>query len=151
MNKRAKQKIGIRHLKINTLWDLDHYLANHIHSALLQFKHMERNSYPGQEGANTLEEWEEVLDKMIWSFDQSARDYPGDPFGLAWDEYYKKHPEELHQPLFEKEEDKDGYTKLAYKSGFEYTSTVKEERIIYENRVQEGLDLFAKFFSALWD
>jgi hypothetical protein len=92
--------------------------------------------------------WEETLDKMIWSFQQ-----------LVMDDYSNKY----HH----------GEMKVGWKpSGFKFTNplTGKDEEtfemvdenpgehwydfdghMLHEERIQEGIDLFAKHFRDLWD
>ena len=56
------------------------------------------------------EAWDEILDKMIWSFQQLAFDRENNIFKLD-----------------------------------------AGARVLYDDRIQEGLDLFSKYYKALWD
>ncbi len=68
------------------VWSLDYYLAKKILPALKEFK--KRNySYPSN---LKTEEWDEVLDKMIWSFDS----YNNKDFKLEFDEDWNKKRQE---------------------------------------------------------
>ena len=89
------------------MWNLDHTLSLVIHPSLLKFKE-KLNGHPSHV---TLEEWEIILDKMIWSFGQIVN----------WNE---EEPDYLHS---------------------------KEEYDAYHAKIQEGLDLFGKYFRNLWD
>ena len=40
---------------------------------------MKRHGYPGCYGADTPEKWEEILDKMIWSFKEISEDFRNQP------------------------------------------------------------------------
>lgn len=55
-------------------WDCYTHLAVHIANELRAFKKYNVNSYP--QDFNNIEEWHEAVDKMIYSFDQIAKDYP---------------------------------------------------------------------------
>lgn len=64
---------------------------------------------------NSVEEWEEILDKIIWSFENVDNDPSPMPYrGKAIKEY----------------------------------RAILEE---HQNKVQEGLDLFGKYYRGLWD
>lgn len=99
-------------------WSLDHTLAYIIHPALVKFKEDSMNTgHPclcDDPTVCTIEgnvctcsnQWQEMLDKMIWSFGQIVTD-DIDAYGV--DEYRE-----------------------------------------YEKRMQEGLELFGKYFRSLW-
>lgn len=96
------RKVEIQIDKWDT-WNMDHTLALIIHPMLIQLRDT-NHGYPSE---LTNEEWIEIQNKMIWSFEQIINDG-------QWDlspEYYKEH----------------------------------------QNKVQEGLDLFGKYFRSLWD
>ena len=99
-------------------WSLDHTLALIILPALKQYKE-DTNGHPcglapdptqtrvdGCGNCGCEQKWNEILDKMIWSFEQVVDD------------------------------DIVGYTPEEYKK--------------YNERVQEGLELFGKHYRALW-
>ena len=69
--------------------------------------------YPGYDEANTPEKWDELLDKMIWSFEQAAN-------------YYEI------------------YESIDYNN-----SDWREKRKKLDDKIQEGLMLFAKWFQHL--
>lgn len=77
MNKRVyKKRLKKQGLYVNpkkTL-DLDCNIAKYVLPRLKLFKKL-NNGYPGIEGMETEEKWDEALDKMIWSFEQVANDY----------------------------------------------------------------------------
>jgi len=58
------------------LWGFDYALAKVILSGLLRFREINTNSHPG---GMTQEEWREILDKIIWSFNEKANDEPNYP------------------------------------------------------------------------
>jgi hypothetical protein len=85
----------------------------------------------------TIEEWEEILDKIIWSLeqciDQSERPKPIYP--IDYDHGY-----------FMSEEDGFVHYELADEREVDLTPVIR-----YNERVQEGLDLFGKHFMSLWN
>lgn len=87
-----------------TLWDLDYHIAKFVLPRLKEFKKNLHN-HPGC--FNTLEEWDDVLDKIVYSFEHIIND--------------------LY--MLDKE--------------------VEEIRQI-EEKIQEGLELFGKYFRGLW-
>lgn len=80
------------------LWSLDHTLAKLLLPYLIAFRKMKKYGYPSQ---ITSKEWNQILDKMIYSMKMI------------------------------KEDDLNSF---------------KNQR-----KVQEGLDLFSKWFRHLWD
>lgn len=50
------------------IFDLDYYLAKKIIKPLKEFR-KKVSSYPSCEEINSLEEWQKILDEMIWSFE----------------------------------------------------------------------------------
>lgn len=84
-----------KRFKKQRAWDCYTHLAVHIANELRAFKKYNVNSYP--HGFNNIEEWHEVVDKMIYSFEQIEKD--------------------------------------------------SSDRV----KIEEGLQLFAKYFEDLWD
>jgi hypothetical protein len=72
MNNRQKKKHGIPTFKDNEVWSLDITLANYILPRLKRFKKVNVNSYPAS--LSSIEEWHEIIDKMIWSFERVVND-----------------------------------------------------------------------------
>lgn len=96
------------------MWNLDHTLALIIHPALVKFrKGLDTcGSHPSE---ITFEEWEEVIDKMIFSFYTISNDW------FFEDKFFRE------GKFYDKEYDE------------------------YQEKIQEGLNLFGKWFRALWD
>ena len=95
-----------------------------------------------------VERWDEVLDKMIWSFQQIVDG--------SWEEAYRHGEANITwEPTEEKIMDPvTGKMEEAYqmvdKNPHEHwtdLSGMKE----HEKRIQEGLELFGKYFRNLWD
>lgn len=84
-----------KRFKKRRAWNCYVHLAVHIVNELKAFKKYNVNSYP--HGFNSIEEWHEVVDKMIYSFEQIEKD--------------------------------------------------SSDRV----KIEEGLQLFAKYFEDLWD
>tara|TARA_R110002153_G_scaffold250586_1_gene407391 strand:+ start:202 stop:582 length:381 start_codon:yes stop_codon:yes gene_type:complete len=64
-----KQKTSIRIDRWDT-WSMDHTLAHIVLPMLVQLKETQ-HGYPH---GLTEQEWDEVLDEMIWAFEQKCRD-----------------------------------------------------------------------------
>lgn len=83
--------------------------------------------------------WEEILDKMIWSFEQRLDD--------NWDEKYW-----ITHPVL----DMDDYPEDEGKTCFPVRWKVKGEcdwegRQKHVEKMQEGFELFGKYYQNLWD
>ena len=115
MNKRTRKKwLKKQGLYVNpkeTL-NLDYTIAKFVLPRLKLFKKL-NNGYPGREGMETEEKGDELLDKMIWSFEQAAN-------------YY-----EIYESI-------------------DYNNSDWREKCKETNdKIQEGLMLFAKWFQHL--
>jgi hypothetical protein len=168
----SNRKIDIKIENFDT-WSLDHTLASIILPALIQLKQT-KQGVPSEftdriggdfdknlvfdfikeddtEVFNQLcDSWDDVLDKMIWSFlqlsieDDYDNQYHYGKMEIAWE----KLPNELHpdpvtgvmEPLYQ----------MVDKNPNEhwYDSTGQE---LHDKRIQEGLELFGKHFRDLWD
>jgi hypothetical protein len=169
-NKKSSRKIDIQIDGYDT-WNLDHELALIIYPALIQLRHT-KHGIPSEFGDvgggrhecqesfdfyndsyddafnEGVKRWEEILDKMIWSFEQLAiRDY-SDKYhhGVSnydWIKTDKKYPNPISGKLENTFQmvDKDP-------NGHYYDA---EGHIEHEKRIQEGLELFGKYYRSLWD
>jgi hypothetical protein len=61
-----KQQRETRGFDDTELWNLDTTIAKFIYPRLIAYKAMGQNSYPGK--LESVEQWNKVLDKMIFSF-----------------------------------------------------------------------------------
>jgi hypothetical protein len=164
------QKIDI-HLDRWDTWNVDATLAKIIYPMLLQLKenkmgvpgdfcevggedyatqdsfdfYKESHKEAWEEGAKG---WDEVLDKMIWSFGQLAfEDYDSQyHHGEAkydWVETDKMYPNpisgklEATYQMVDKNPDEHWYDSVGHR--------------LHEERMQEGFELFGKYFRNLWD
>ena len=116
--------------------DLFPELAKIIHDAIVGFiyecEHVGWVSYPSD--LNSIDEWKDILYKIEWAFKEVSENYPGE------NQFFKKvgprimkelnggHVEVVSTGI---EIDKDGYNK-------------------YHEQIQDGIDLFAKYFQSLW-
>ena len=155
MNNRWRQKkklTGYTFTK-SQIWNADDTMAKFILAVLKEFKQMNRNSYPGQDEATaTPEKWEALLDRMIYTFEQLANDFPDSPHAKACEKMQLEHPEcwdfnwkslnnGYWQMDFLHEDIQDQYM----------TDEVSKKEKEYREHIQEGLQLFAKYFQYLWN
>lgn len=160
------------HIDNHDTWNLDHTLALIILPALIQLK-TQQHGVPGQfasiaGGASydaqdsfdfykethdeafqkTCKQWEEILDKMIWSFEQIAF--------KDWEDRYH-HGKAKYERV---KEDTPTINPVTGQPEYMYriVDTNPNEHWydmdgaeLHRNRIQEGLDLFTKYYSDLWD
>jgi hypothetical protein len=166
-----RRKIDIQIEKFDT-WSLDHTLAMIIYPALIQLKESKHgvpsdvvNDVGGEDWAEqgsfdfykeshneaweiASKRWDEILDKMIWSFYQIAHDSYSEKYFHGESDYdWVKSDKTFPNPITGKVEetyqmvDKDP-------EGHWYDA---EGHQLHEERIQEGLDLFGKYYRNLWD
>jgi len=118
-----KQKISVRIDKHDT-WSMDHTLAHIILPMLVQLKE-NNHGHP----ANLEEhEWDDIMDEMIWAFEQKCRDH--------WeDDYYGDYVEDQ----------KNG----SMVGSFKWID--HEGRQKHQERMTNGFKLFGKYYENLWD
>ena len=86
-----KQKISVR-IDPHDTWSMDHTLAHIVLPMLVQLKATQH----GHPADLTEQEWDEILDKMIWAFEQKCRDDWMDDYDYSWDsEEAKVHQERM--------------------------------------------------------
>ena len=167
---RIKQKYGKKYNK-RRAWDLFSYLAKEITVDLKAFKKYNTNSVPGElhleicknhgfkEGSMTDEQykivdkectkkWHEIIDKMIYSFDQISKDYPDSPYRKMISEYHEKYPQLPGETL---EEFFNSKTNRPPMEEVYDIVRIKHEENQYQDKITEGKMLFAKWFENLWD
>lgn len=166
-----RRKIDIQIDKFDS-WSLDHTLAMIIYPALLQLKEnkhgvpstlvddvggedwSEQQSFDfyreshNEAFNDACKRWDEILDKMIWSFQQIAVDdydskYHHGKSEYDWVESDKTFPnpvtgkvEKTYQ-MVDKNPDEHWYDSQGH--------------MLHEARIQEGLELFGKYYRSLWD
>jgi hypothetical protein len=115
-------------------WSLDITLAYIIHPALVKFR-AEVESHPAE---TTFKGWKTRLDKMVWSFGELVKD------GSWEDEYVSGEVDWIETKL------ENGNT--SWKSGPKSTFKVDRKGMAAHNKkIQEGLDLFGKYYRHLWN
>jgi len=167
----GRRKVDVQIEGFDT-WSLDHTLALIIYPALLQLKATKHgvpsevvNDVGGEEWSQqesfdfykethdqafevACERWNEILDKMIWSFEQLLKDeydelYHHGKTDWDWVETNKQFPNpitgklEATYQMVDKDPDAHWYD--------------HEGHMLHEERIQEGLELFGKYFRNLWD
>lgn len=151
-------------------WNLDHTLALIIYPALIQLretKHGIPNDFAEVGGADYdsqdsfdfykethneafdegVKKWEEVLDKMIWSFEQLIKDYDELYHHGKADYDFVKTDKQFPNPITGKVEDT---FKMVDKNPESHWYDAEGHKL-HEDRIQEGLELFGKYYRHLWD
>ena len=105
-------------------WSMDCTLAMIIHPMLVQLK-ATTHGYPS---TTTEQEWDQILDEMIWAFEQKCRD--------NWeDDYYGDYVEDQ----------KNGSMVGSFK-------WIDHEGLkTHQERMSNGFRLFGKYYENLWD
>jgi hypothetical protein len=169
--KNNRRKINVEINGYDT-WSLDHTLATIIYPALIQLKqtkqgipsdfvndiggeeystqqsfdfYVESHNEAWEEGAKR---WDETLDKMIWAFQQIAFEdynekYHHGKMKMDWEKTDKQFP----NPITGKLEDTFA---MIDKNPDEHWYDAEGHQL-HEDRIQEGLNLFGKYFRSLWD
>lgn len=119
-----------------------HVMAVYILGGLKAYKSC-GNSYPGT--LKSYNEWMQLLDKMIWSFDQIVNECPDDPETIHFNKKWKEAEEKGIKLM------KTNGNQIVFSEILDEGRPTKEEVLAYHARIQEGLDLFAKYFRDLWD
>ena len=167
----AERKINVEIERFDT-WSLDHTLAHIILPALLQLKE-EKHGVPSElvndvggedwdqqdsfdfykETHNeafeiACERWNVILDKMIWSFEQLVKDdydslYHHGDAKFDWVKTDKLYPNpvtgkmEATYQMVDKNPEEHWYDHVGHQ--------------LHEERMQEGFELFGKYYRSLWD
>lgn len=166
----ARRRIEVEIEKFDT-WSLDHSLALIILPALIQLKQT-NHGVPNEFVTNNpdlddqlsfdfihddkdevfqkgVDKWQEVMDKMIWSFQQIAIDddydskYHHGKMDIGWEKTKQQYPNpltgqmEYMYEMVDKNPDEHWYDHVGH--------------TLHNERIQEGLNLFAKHFRDLWD
>ena len=147
IDRRRTRQVYVHIEKFDT-WSMDHTLAHIILPMLRQLKatkhgspHVDdfdcpqqlwsTNAKPKEHDWDTDEfwhsRWEYVLDEMIWAFEQELDDKEHDFY------YFSDDP------------------KLGHKERLQTMQVDTEALRHYQHRKQKGLQLFGKYYQALWD
>lgn len=165
-----RRKVDIQIDNYDT-WNVDHTLAMIVLPLLLQLK-VTKMGVPAEfadvSGADydmqdsfdfvkedhnwafeqKCKEWETILDKMIWSFLQIVTDDWEEKYHYGKPEYdWVKTDEKITNPLNGKPEET---FQMVDKNPGEHWTDFEGMRL-HNERIQEGLDLFGKYYQHLWD
>ncbi len=114
------------------VWNFDYYLSEVIRDGLIYLKKT-THGYPGS--LKSPEEWEEILDKMIWTFDVAVK--------IQRSEWYLIREEECQPGEYEKFLIE--YRELSEKYGNHVMTTSEIQKY------DEGWKLFKEHYFSLWD
>ena len=104
-------------------WNMDNTLALIIHPMLIQLK----NTMHGYPSHLTEERWNEILDEMIWAFEQKTMD--------DWnDQYYGPFIPDEKEPL-----------------GGEFEWIDHDGLKAHQERMTKAFKLFGEYYENLWD
>jgi hypothetical protein len=159
-----QRKINIKIDKYD-LWDFRSSVGLVILEWLKEFRKYDKHGVPGdmnhftqvhesysQQGAfdfyikdnppfeNAEIEWHAILDKMIWSFDEIINETNADCYWIVKPEADWDNPND--------EPNSNGFYEMRWKVEGKMDRNIMRE---YGERIQEGLDLFAKHCVNLWD
>ena len=136
-------------------WSLDHTLALIILPGLKQLK-ATNHGYGGVDyndlphawlkDASGEDQWEWIMDEMIWAFEELANDCPGE------EAFHSGTPDIVWTKVnVHGEEDPEGnFSRMD--NGPNHTFHIDMEgRKKYNDRIQNGLILFGKYYRSLWD
>ena len=168
--KYGTQKVDIQIDPWDT-WNMDHTIAQIIYPMLIQLKNTKHglpSEFVDVGGADYEEQgsfefykethdeawkegskrWDEVLDKMNWSIVQLAYEDYDDKYHHGKGDYdWVKTDKTYPNPITGKvEETYQMVDKNPDEHWYDYIGHQK-----HEERIQEGLDLFGKYFRNLWD
>jgi hypothetical protein len=168
--KYGTQKVDIQIDPWDT-WNMDHTIAQIIYPMLIQLKNTKHGlpsefvdvggadyeaqgsfefytETPDEAWNDGSKRWDDVLDKMIWSFGQLAYEDYDDKYHHGKGDYdWVKTDKTYPNPITGKvEETYQMVDKNPDEHWYDYIGHQK-----HEERIQEGLDLFGKYFRNLWD
>ena len=118
-------------------WDLDYHLAVYILPHLLYYKNWLNHWGIPQDFLDYPDEWNEVLSEMIWAFSHIVSNkLSHSAKGIDLD----------HNPF----DTVQGAFNITWKEGFDVEEARRKDNADYW-RCQNGLNLFAQYYRALWD
>ena len=97
-----------------------------------------------------MKEWRGILLKMLWTFEQIRDDYPESPFGKWHEKKFYSLLEQGIEPMEVEEPDECGLCKVKF-NGEETPQEIWDAEEKYREKIQDGINLFAKYFLSLWD
>lgn len=166
----SPRKVDIQIDRFDT-YGLDHTLAHIIYPSLIQLRDTKQgvpnefamvggedysdqtsfDFYKDEDGSlfdQRCKAWDEVLNKMIWSFEQILKDEYDNKYHHGRPKFdWVKSGQQMFNPMTNKMEDT---FQMVDKNPDEHWYDHVGHRL-HEDRIQEGIDLFAKYFRNLWD
>lgn len=138
-NPAKERKVNIRIDKWDT-WNMDNTLSLIIEPMLKQLK-ATQHGYPS---GLTEQEWNEILDKMIFAFESLNNDYE--------EQYHSGECDYIWTPVNANgEEVSEGeYRRMDHGPNHTHVFDVEGWKK-HDEKIQEGLELFGKYFRSLWD
>jgi hypothetical protein len=103
-------------------WSMDSTLSLLIHPMLVQLKATQH----GHPANMTEQEWDEILDEMIWAFEQKCRD--------NWESDYYEYKDDNTEQF-----------------GLKLVWEDREGAKAHQERMTNGFMLFGKYYENLWD
>ncbi len=126
------QKIDVKIDEWDT-WNMDETLAHIVFPMLKQLK-KKKHSYPSD--LPNEEAWNEILDKIIFSFDSKLHD---------WEDQFHSGEQDVVWV-----DNQDGTSSM--KKGPNDTYKIDTDGMSkYQSRINEGFILFGKYYEHLWD
>lgn len=145
MRQRTRKKWLKKHgqyIAPKELWNLDYTVAKFVLSRLIKFK---ENSlgFPGYDEADTMNKWQDILQKMITAFEYIVTD----------DDWWVDDPRYDYSDGIHIEIDKDKKTLFHFRID-DWAKEIENNRDTEQDRrneaIKEGLELFSKYFRHLW-
>ena len=145
MRQRTRKKWLKKHgqyIAPKELWNLDYTVAKFVLPRLIKFK---ENSlgFPGYDEADTMNKWQDILQKMITAFEYIVTD----------DDWWVDDPRYDYSDGIHIEIDKDKKTLLHFRID-DWAKEIENNRDTEQDRrneaIKEGLELFSKYFRHLW-
>lgn len=145
MRQRTRKKWLKKHgqyIAPKELWNLDYTVAKFVLPRLIKFK---ENSlgFPGYDEADTMNKWQDILQKMITAFKYIVTD----------DDWWVDDPRYDYSDGIHIEIDKDKKTLFHFRID-DWAKEIENNRDTEQDRrneaIKEGLELFSKYFRHLW-
>ena len=175
MNKRQRKKLeakkklklaNVPHFTSVERWNLFHTFSVYIAAGLKDFlSHnicsipcafsdedhpfdVEKATLNGETGEKA---WRGTIEKMLWSFEQLRDDCPDSPFNKWEDKQFWSLIDSGILPMEISEEPDENGLRAVKINGEETPQEIWDADKLYHQKIQEGIDLFAKYFRDLWD
>lgn len=145
MRQRTRKKWLKKHgqyIAPKELWNLDYTVAKFVLPRLIKFK---ENSlgFPGYDEADTMDKWQDILQKMIIAFEYIVTD----------DDWWVDDPRYDYSDGIHIEIDKNKKTLFHFRID-DWAKEIENNRDTEQDRrneaIKEGLELFSKYFRHLW-